>query len=175
MRYFEESHTTDNLHDSIEDAFLEWNLHDENRPVFIITDNAPEIVKAVTMNNKWKRIPCFAHTLQLAIKGAVTSCVRLRLQLHVEQYFESSTGQNWLLMGAVKYVQWKTKRSWRKHLFLEWVICQYDRGKHRRGDAEMSAEPMLCTTFACGAWCRSNDRSWRPNVGSHTERKSLLR
>ena len=31
----------------------------------------------------------------------VTPCVRLCLQLRVEEYFESSTGQNCLLMGAV--------------------------------------------------------------------------
>ena len=29
--------------------------------------------------------------------------------------------------------------------------------KHRRNDAEMSVEPMLCTTFAYGACCRSKD------------------
>ena len=83
MRYFEESQTVGNLHDSIEDTSLEWNLHDENRPVFIITDNAPNIVKAVTMNNKWERIPCFAHTLQFAIKDAVSDAVgsdRMRMK-----------------------------------------------------------------------------------------------
>ena len=75
MHYFEENHTAGNLHDSIEDAFLEWNLRDKNRPVFIITDNAPNIVKAVTMNNKSERIPCFAHTLQSVIKDAVSDTV----------------------------------------------------------------------------------------------------
>ena len=51
----------------------------------------------------------------------------------------------------------KTKRSWRKHPFLDGFICRYDRKKHRRRDAKISVESMLYTTFACGVCCRSED------------------
>lgn len=47
----------------------------ESSHSLIVTDNAPNMVKAVSMNNTWESIPCFAHTLQLAIKDALQDTV----------------------------------------------------------------------------------------------------
>lgn len=75
MSFVSESHTAENLHGCIEDALQEWNLTNEYRPIFIVSDNAPNMVKAIGLNENWERIPCFAHTLQLAIKDALKDTV----------------------------------------------------------------------------------------------------
>lgn len=39
--------------------------------IHIVTDNAPNIVKAISLNDEWHRVACFAHCLQLVIKHAI--------------------------------------------------------------------------------------------------------
>lgn len=38
-----------------------------------MTDNAANMKKAISLNDDWSRIPCFAHTLQLVVDGALNS------------------------------------------------------------------------------------------------------
>ena len=59
----------------------------------------------------------------------------------------------------------KTKRSRRKHPFLDGFICWYDRRKRRRRAARVSVEPMVSTTFACGGG------GLLPLQGQHMETK----
>lgn len=65
IHFVSKSHTSENLYDGIEDGPRDWNLNGVNRPIFIVT----------VVNNTWERIPCFAHTLQLASKDALHDTV----------------------------------------------------------------------------------------------------
>ncbi|KZS02545.1 Uncharacterized protein APZ42_000377, partial [Daphnia magna] len=65
----EESHTAVNLAKELRKIVTEWNLM--NKISAVVTDNAANIVKAVSDINNWRHVPCFAHTLSLAVKDAV--------------------------------------------------------------------------------------------------------
>ncbi|KZS16447.1 Uncharacterized protein APZ42_017821 [Daphnia magna] len=65
----EESHTAMNSAKELRKIMTEWNLM--NKISGIVTDNAANIVKAVSDINNWRYVPCFAHTLSLAVKDAV--------------------------------------------------------------------------------------------------------
>ena len=105
--------------------------------------------------------------LYISYTAIVTSWVRLRLALRVEKNILNHQPVKPFIYGySLKRAMKKINRSWRKHPFLEWVICRYDRGKHRRRGAKMSVKPVLCTTFTCEACCRSKDRLWWPNLGN---------
>lgn len=60
-----ERHTSDNLRQWLLEICTEWHIIKEN-VVAIVTDNAPNIVKAINETfGKGKHILCFAHTLNL--------------------------------------------------------------------------------------------------------------
>lgn len=65
----EVSHTAENLAKELRDLVSEWKLTDKISAV--VTDNANNIVKDVNEINKWRHVPCFAHTLSLAMKDAI--------------------------------------------------------------------------------------------------------
>lgn len=69
-----ERNTSENLCNFIEDGLSEWGLLADCIHFYFVTDNAANIVKAISLNEKWARIPCFAHSLQLAIKSAIKDC-----------------------------------------------------------------------------------------------------
>ena len=67
-----EMHTALNIAERLRDSIKEWKI-DEERVSAIVHDNASNITLAV-QNLGWQSVPCFAHTLQLAVnKGLEVS------------------------------------------------------------------------------------------------------
>ena len=64
-----ESHTAVNVASNLQAVVMEWDLSTKLQG--ISTDNGRNIVNAVKENLCWKHIPCFGHTLQLAIKSGL--------------------------------------------------------------------------------------------------------
>ena len=62
---FPESHTGINISEELEVILEEWKLSQVNLSA-VTTDNRSNIVSALEIA-QWKRMPCFSHTLQLAV------------------------------------------------------------------------------------------------------------
>ena len=62
---FPEYHTGINISEELEVILEEWKLSQVNLSA-VTTDNGSNIVSALEIA-QWKRMPCFSHTLQLAI------------------------------------------------------------------------------------------------------------
>lgn len=62
---FPESHTGSNIAEELEAILEEWKLPQDNLSA-VTTDNGTNIVSALEIV-QWKRMPCFSHTLQLAV------------------------------------------------------------------------------------------------------------
>ena len=62
---FPESHTGINISEELEVILEEWKLSQDNLSA-VTTDNGSNIVSALEIA-QWKRMPCFSHTLQLAV------------------------------------------------------------------------------------------------------------
>ena len=65
---FPESHTAQNIAEELEGILQEWNLP-LDKLCAATTDNGTNIVLAAEILG-WQRIPCFSHTLQLAVERA---------------------------------------------------------------------------------------------------------
>ncbi|KAJ8969312.1 hypothetical protein NQ314_001813 [Rhamnusium bicolor] len=65
---FSERHTAENLSEQLIDIVKNYNI--ENKIEACTTDNAANIVAAVR-NCNWRRISCFAHTLNLIVQEAL--------------------------------------------------------------------------------------------------------
>ena len=78
--YIVEDHTGENLKVSLLEIFEEWNLTPDHQ-VAITTDSGSNIKLACRLLG-WKRLPCFAHNLDLAItKGLRDSSIEEVLQV----------------------------------------------------------------------------------------------
>ena len=78
--YIVEDHTGENLKVSFLEIFEEWNLSPDHQ-VAITTDSGSNIKLACRLLG-WKRLPCFAHNLDLAItKGLRDSSIEEVLQV----------------------------------------------------------------------------------------------
>ena len=93
------SHTAEHLAEAIKECLIEWEIQDSQISCVTI-DNASNIVKAVDQLLKWPHLPCFGHTLNLAVKAslpiprvhqAVSKCS------HVVTYFRRSSKATYLL------------------------------------------------------------------------------
>jgi hypothetical protein len=69
-RIVEESHTSENLAEILKAIFAEFKIP-LTKIVAVVTDNAANIVKTIKDILKLKHVPCFAHTLSLAVKAAI--------------------------------------------------------------------------------------------------------
>lgn len=67
----EKDETAKNLSQLIRNRLTEWEIFDKVN--HIITDNAPNMKLSVELLNK-KHFPCFAHSLNLVLRNAVTKC-----------------------------------------------------------------------------------------------------
>ena len=67
---FPDSHTATNIADELEAILHEWNLPLEKLSA-VTTDNGTNIVQAAEIL-EWQRMPCFSHTLQLAVEKAMS-------------------------------------------------------------------------------------------------------
>ena len=61
----DEKHIAENLTIRLELVKMEWSL--EGRISVCVIDNASNQVAADRLCNEWEDLPCFAHTLQLAV------------------------------------------------------------------------------------------------------------
>ena len=66
----EVSHTSENIATHLKAITQNWKIP-EVKISGIVTDNAANIKRAILTILKWKHIPCFAHTLSLAVKDAI--------------------------------------------------------------------------------------------------------
>ena len=72
MSHMSETHTSKNLHEFLQATIDEWELgYGKIKSIIFTVDNAANIVAAIRMGTSWTRIPCFAHTLQLAVKDSI--------------------------------------------------------------------------------------------------------
>lgn len=71
--HLEESTTSENLAARLKGIADVWKIVD--KVVGAVTDNAYNIVRAVEIvketHREWRHIPCFAHTLNLVVKGSI--------------------------------------------------------------------------------------------------------
>ena len=66
--HFSTDHTAAHIAAKLKRVAEEWKLSE--KVVALVTDNAANIV-AATRIIAWKHVPCFAHTLNLIVKGAL--------------------------------------------------------------------------------------------------------
>jgi hypothetical protein len=70
-------------------------INDLSKIVSVVTDNAANILKAIQDILKLKHVPCFAHTMSLAVKSAIhddPQCsALLELCRNIVTYFHSSS------------------------------------------------------------------------------------
>jgi hypothetical protein len=59
--------TAQDLFHLIQNVLLKYGFSEEKTNIHIVTANGYNIVKAVSMNDKWIRVPCFARLLQLTV------------------------------------------------------------------------------------------------------------
>lgn len=63
-----DSHTTDDLVKGLREAVEDWKLVQPNVTIPVTTDNARNIVNAVTAAGLGPQIGCFVHTITLAVQ-----------------------------------------------------------------------------------------------------------
>ena len=68
------SHTAENIASELIRIANEWSISE--KVVALATDNASNAVAAARLTG-WKHIPCFAHTLNLIVKGALEAYLKL--------------------------------------------------------------------------------------------------
>ncbi|KZS13406.1 Uncharacterized protein APZ42_021473 [Daphnia magna] len=66
----EVSHTSENIAAHLKSVIADWDVP-EDKISGIVTDNASNFKRAIANILKWKHIPCFAHTLSLAVKDPI--------------------------------------------------------------------------------------------------------
>lgn len=95
-------HTADNLARDLGDIMMEWDV--QQKVVAIATDNAPNIVSAVVCKLKKKHIPCFAHTLNLAVQDGLSAICDLHNNIKdiVGHFKRSTVSANKLAMTQVQ-------------------------------------------------------------------------
>ncbi|KAJ8375608.1 hypothetical protein SKAU_G00061880 [Synaphobranchus kaupii] len=88
-RAMEERHTAENLAEHLKAATQEWGL--VGKVIACVHDNATNMVVANHRLLEWESVPCFAHTLQLAINDGfkataisrlIAACARLGGHFH---------------------------------------------------------------------------------------------
>ena len=67
---FPDTHTANNIAEELETILQEWNLP-QDKLCAVTTDNGTNIVLAADILG-WQRMPCFSHTLQLAVEKAMS-------------------------------------------------------------------------------------------------------
>lgn len=76
-RCLEERHTAQNIADHLTTSTNAWGL--QNKVIACVHDNASNVVSANATLLEWESVPCFAHTLQLAINDGFKAASMSRL------------------------------------------------------------------------------------------------
>ena len=69
MHAFPNSHTAENIVQEINDSLSEWNLS-VRKIIVATTDNGANITAGISLLGVLQ-LPCFSHTLQLAVEQAL--------------------------------------------------------------------------------------------------------
>ncbi|KAI5750503.1 hypothetical protein M8J76_016232 [Diaphorina citri] len=87
---YPERHTSVNLAGAIKAIAIEFGI--EKKIVSVTTDNAPNIVGAIGLN-EWAHIPCFAHSLNLVVQSSLKSNMQGTVTKikNIVKHFKSST------------------------------------------------------------------------------------
>ncbi|KAE8287441.1 Zinc finger BED domain-containing protein 1 [Larimichthys crocea] len=102
-----ESHTAENVSKSIVDGLQEFGVQLES-VVAVTTDNAANYVNAVEKHMKTMNVPCFAHTINLAVRKGLgvrsieNSVARLK---RTAAYFNHSATASYLLEEKQKQME----------------------------------------------------------------------
>lgn len=75
------SHNSKYLANSLSQIISAWTTEEQRRSkmkLFVIADNAANIQAALNSMTVCKSLSCFAHTLQLAINGAISNCSEIQ-------------------------------------------------------------------------------------------------
>ncbi|XP_039949753.1 zinc finger BED domain-containing protein 4-like [Bactrocera tryoni] len=72
-----ERHTSQHIAEMLLNTCDEWSI-DKDQISAVVTDNAPNMVKAVELAFGKKHIPCFAHILNLVAQNSIEQCKPLR-------------------------------------------------------------------------------------------------
>jgi len=64
-----ECHTGVHISERLLKASVEWKISD--KVVAVVRDNAANMVLASQLLENWGDLPCFGHTLQLAVKAGL--------------------------------------------------------------------------------------------------------
>lgn len=144
MTHFPQDHTGRNIHDFLEQTLEEWGLKDDAIHVYIVTDNAKNMVNAVEKNPSWKRIPCFAHTLQLAIKDvtkkdATFESLRSKSKKIVGHFSRSTKSQQRLIETQRALWRDKTPLKLIQNVDTRWNT------EHDMLKRMIELKPALCT------------------------------
>ena len=84
-----ERHTAINLEDQINKVCTDWDIQD--KVVAVTTDNAPNLVSAVTTYTKYMHLPCFAHRINLIVKKGIKQITPLKTKVKaIVTYFHTS-------------------------------------------------------------------------------------
>ncbi|XP_026465961.1 zinc finger BED domain-containing protein 1-like [Ctenocephalides felis] len=64
-----ENHTSQNISNGLKSVLIEWQIFD--KVDIVVTDNAPNMKKAITLFLNKKNLSCVAHTLNLVVKNCL--------------------------------------------------------------------------------------------------------
>ena len=153
-----ESHSAENIAKDLTNVFALWNIKD--KVCWIVTDNAPNIVKACT-DLKIPRIACFAHTLNLAVKDAIKATqglgVIIKKVKDIVSHFNPST-KAYLKLKEFQVQNGYKERKLKQELVTRWNSTFYmlERFAEQRPmvglalDSMQKGELMLTTQEAKG-------------------------
>ncbi|CAG8655363.1 10728_t:CDS:2, partial [Ambispora gerdemannii] len=86
LEYLPYPHTAEHIRDKIQLIIEKWSL--QEKVIAIVTDNGSNMIKAISYLNNITRIPCTAHTLQLAIgKGLAPALVFISHAKYLNWFF----------------------------------------------------------------------------------------
>uniref|UniRef100_A0ABD2W9N0 SLC26A/SulP transporter domain-containing protein n=1 Tax=Trichogramma kaykai TaxID=54128 RepID=A0ABD2W9N0_9HYME len=88
-----------NLKEHFVQTLKDWKINYENKSVIWVTDNASNMEACFTSEKNWVRIPCIAHTLQLAVKDVSKAMpdlenIRKKCSKIVTHFSHSEPSQN---------------------------------------------------------------------------------
>ena len=87
---YNEKCTSQELSDFLMATVKKWNI--ENKISAVVTDNAPNIVGAIKLNN-WRHISCFAHVLNIGIQHGLEKLKPIINKIKsIVEFFKQSSG-----------------------------------------------------------------------------------
>lgn len=82
--------TSEELAQFFMDTAIKWNI--AGKISAVVTDNAPNIVGAVRLNN-WPHVPCFAHVLNIGIQHGLNHIKSIMTKIkNIVEFFKHSAG-----------------------------------------------------------------------------------